>query len=76
MNEISEQNKENREKKVGNVLKYFNLIMGVFYVVAGLLIYFYPPNALQVSNNTKLVICFALVLYGSFRVYRIIKANA
>ncbi len=62
--------REKHQTKVGGYLKYVNMVMAVFYVFAGLLIYFYPPDILKDAPQKSLVIAIALIIYGAIRGFR------
>lgn len=64
--------REERENKVGNIVKYFGAIMGLFYLVLGASILF-NLVPLQVTDWVKYVLAIALTLYGIFRLFRIFK---
>jgi len=67
-----EEIREQRETKVGNIVRYFGVIMGIFYLVLGtsILINKVP---LFVSNWVKYTLGIAMVVYGMFRLFRIYK---
>ncbi len=64
--------REERENKVGNIVKYFGAIMGLFYLVLGASILF-DKVPLIVSNWVKYTLGIAMFLYGIFRLVRIAK---
>ncbi len=65
-----EEHKEQRENKIGNIVKYFGAVMGLFYVVIGgsMLIGKIP---LPISQIIQYLLGSTLLLYGAFRLYRI-----
>ncbi len=65
---------EKRENKVGNIVKYFGAIMGLFYLVLGISILF-NKVPLLVNEIVKYTLGTAMVLYGIFRLFRIMKRN-
>ncbi|MFY8107920.1 MAG: hypothetical protein ACOVO9_02975 [Bacteroidia bacterium] len=72
MNEEVNNIREQREKTVSQLLRYFSAIMAVMYMAVGILFYFYP--VLQNLGETgKLVICIGLFTYGVIRLIRIFK---
>ena len=64
--------REEREIKVGNIVKYFGSIMGLFYLVLGVSILL-NKVPLQVTDWVKYVLGIAMTLYGVFRLFRIFK---
>jgi hypothetical protein len=72
MNEEVNIIREQREKTVSQLLRYFSVIMAIMYMAIGILFYFYP--VLQNLGETgKLVICIGLFTYGVIRLIRIFK---
>ena len=69
-----EEIREKRENKVGNIVKYFGAIMGLFYLVLGISIIF-NKVPLFVNELVKYTLGTAMILYGIFRLFRIIKSN-
>jgi hypothetical protein len=69
-----EELREKRENKVGNIVKYFGAIMGLFYLVLGISIIF-NKVPLFVNELVKYTLGTAMILYGIFRLFRIIKSN-
>ncbi len=69
MNDQLEEIREKREGKVTGVLKYFNTIMGVFYVVFAFVFYFNPFIEGMVEW-AKVAVSLMLLAYGLFRVKR------
>jgi uncharacterized membrane protein HdeD (DUF308 family) len=69
-----EEIREKRENKVGNIVKYFGAIMGLFYLVLGISILL-NKVPLFVNELVKYTLGIAMVLYGIFRLFRIIKSN-
>jgi hypothetical protein len=57
---------------VGNIVKYLGAIMGLFYTVLGGGILF-DKVPLLVNPTVKYTLGTAMLLYGLFRIYRIIK---
>lgn len=66
--------KEKREHKVGNIVKYFGGIMGLFYTVLGSGIIF-NKVPLMVGTEVKYILGLAMLLYGLFRIYRIFRIS-
>jgi hypothetical protein len=64
--------REQREKTVSQLLRYFSAIMAVMYMVIGILFYFYPVLH-NLGKTGKLVICIGLFTYGVIRLIRIFK---
>jgi hypothetical protein len=69
-----EEIREKRENKVGNIVKYFGAIMGLFYLVLGLSILL-NKVPLMVNEIVKYTLGTAMALYGIFRLFRIIKSK-
>ncbi|MDZ4668076.1 MAG: hypothetical protein SGJ00_09340 [bacterium] len=69
MNDQTEEIREKRESKVSGVLKYFNAIMGVFYVVFSIVFYL-NPFIEGIDAWAKIAISLVLMAYGLFRVWR------
>lgn len=67
-----EEIREERTHKIGNIVKYFGAVMGLFYMVlgTGMLLGKIPLIA---NNIIKYGLGTALLLYGIIRLYRIIK---
>jgi hypothetical protein len=69
MNEQLEEIREQRESKVGSIFKYFSAIMGFFYMVFGVVFYFFPFIE-KMDSWAKLGVSAVLFLYGAFRLKR------
>jgi uncharacterized membrane protein HdeD (DUF308 family) len=65
--------REEREINVGNIVKYFGAIMGLFYLVLGVSILL-NKVPLQVTDWVKYVLGIAMTLYGIFRLFRLFKS--
>jgi hypothetical protein len=65
-----EEIREERENKVGNIVKYFGAIMGLFYIVLGTSVLL-NKIPLNFSNWVKYSFGAIFVIYGLFRLYRI-----
>jgi len=62
-----------RDTKIARLLRYFGVIMAIFYFVMGLAFMLLPIfNTLD--STTRYVVSTMLIVYGSFRLYRIVKA--
>jgi formate/nitrite transporter FocA (FNT family) len=72
MNEEVNNIREQREKTVSQLLRYFSTIMAVLYMAIGILFYFYL-DLQNLGETGKLVICIGLFTYGVIRLIRIIK---
>jgi hypothetical protein len=72
MNEEVNNIREQREKTVSTLLRYFSAIMAVMYMAIGILFYFYPVLK-NIGETGKLFICIGLFAYGVIRLIRIIK---
>ncbi len=69
-----EEIREKRENKVGNIVKYFGAIMGLFYLVLGISILL-NKVPLLVNEIVKYTLGTAMVFYGLFRLFRILKSK-
>ena len=69
-----EEIREKRENKVGNSVTYFGAMMGLFYLVLGISILL-NKVPLLVNEIVKYTLGTAMVLYGIFRLFRIMKRN-
>ncbi len=67
-----EEIRNKRENNVGNIVSYFGAIMGLFYLVLGTTILL-NKIPLFVNEKVKITLGITMVLYGFFRLYRIIK---
>jgi len=63
---------EQRNEKLAKFMKYFGLVMAVFYVMLGLL-FIYFPIIEGITNTIKYFLSTMLIVYGAFRFYRAIK---
>jgi hypothetical protein len=69
MNEKLDEIREKRETKVGSIFKYFSAIMGFFYMLFGVVFYFFPFIE-KMDEWAKLGVSVVLFLYGAFRLKR------
>jgi uncharacterized membrane protein HdeD (DUF308 family) len=69
-----EINSDKKHRKIAGLLKYFRLIMAIFYFVMGVSILFLPLFA-NISLSTRYALGLMLLGYGIFRFYRQIKSN-
>jgi hypothetical protein len=67
-----EEIKEQREEKVARFLKYFGVIMAIFYAMMGLAILYFPIIE-NLPNAMRYLVSLLFILYGIFRFYRIVK---
>ncbi len=67
-----EEIKEQREEKVARFLKYFGVIMAIFYVMMGVAILYFPIIE-NLPNTMRYLVSLLFILYGIFRFYRILK---
>lgn len=72
MNKNLEEYREKRQQRVGGILKYFNTLMGAFYIVMAFVVYFYPFID-NMDNWAKTGISLLLLVYGSFRLWNNLK---
>lgn len=54
-------------------MKYFNLIMGGFYLVLAAVMYFYPIIE-NIDTWAKIGLSTLLAFYGGFRIWRALQA--
>jgi uncharacterized membrane protein HdeD (DUF308 family) len=67
-----EEQIEERNKKVAKFLRYFGVIMAIFYLVAGIAILNFPIiDALP--DTMRYLVSGLFILYGIFRFYRALK---
>jgi hypothetical protein len=59
--------------RIRNLLKYFGFIMVLVYFGVGLALLLVPEEVTVLNRTTKLILGIALVLYGIFRAWRVIK---
>jgi Ni,Fe-hydrogenase I cytochrome b subunit len=62
--------RERRQNQINQTTKYFGLIMSVFYILAGLGIYFFQ-FPFKVSPPLDMIFCILFIIYGIFRAYRL-----
>jgi uncharacterized membrane protein HdeD (DUF308 family) len=60
-----------RDNKIARLLRYFGVIMAIFYFVMGLSFMFLPLFS-SLTNTTRYAVAILLVVYGIFRMYRLI----
>jgi hypothetical protein len=69
MNQNLEDIRDERKEKVAGIFKYFSLIMGVFYMIMGVIFYLFPFLE-NIESWAKISISLVLFLYGFFRLWR------
>lgn len=62
-----------RNEKVARYLKYFGVIMAIFYFTLGLSFVFFPFIE-GLSVTMRYAVCTLFILYGIFRLYRSLKS--
>jgi hypothetical protein len=67
-----ESNRENREYKVAMILKYFGIIMAIFYFIMGAGVLVLPVFE-SLSTYYRYIFAAMFFTYGAFRLYRILK---
>lgn len=67
-----ETNRQNREQKVAMILKYFGVIMAIFYFTMGAGVLFLPLFE-SIDPTIRYIFAAMLLIYGAFRLYRIFK---
>jgi hypothetical protein len=67
-----DQTPQDRETKVAMILKYFGVIMAIFYFTMGAAVLFLPLFN-GIDTTIRYIFAAMLVIYGAFRLYRIIK---
>ena len=73
LNQQLEEIREKRQNKVAGIFKYVSTIMGVFYIISGVIFFLFPfiPN---ISLIMKFVVSGLLIAYGIFRLFRALKS--
>lgn len=69
-----EQIRADRDKKIAKLLGYFGVIMAIFYFVMGLA-FLVLPQFVAYAGEIRYAVAPLLIVYGCFRVYRLIKAK-
>ncbi|MES2558945.1 MAG: hypothetical protein V4590_04355 [Bacteroidota bacterium] len=64
---------QDRESKVAMILKYFGVIMAIFYFTMAVAIVIMPMFA-SIDTTIRYIFAAMLFLYGAFRLYRLIKS--
>ncbi len=67
-----ENTRAKRNKQIAIVLKYFGVIMAIFYIVMGTAFLVFPPFV-NYAGDIRYAVASLLFLYGCFRVYRLIR---
>jgi hypothetical protein len=62
------------QKKIAKVVRYFGIIMAIFYFMLGLTVAFYPLFK-NIELSTRYGISLLLILYGCYRFYRIFNTT-
>lgn len=63
---------QKREQKVAMILKYFGVIMAIFYFTMGAAVLFLPLFE-GIDTTIRYIFAAMLLVYGAFRLYRIFK---
>jgi hypothetical protein len=58
---------QDRESKVAMILKYFGVIMAIFYFTMGAAVLFLPMFA-SIDTTIRYIFAAMLLLYGAFRI--------
>jgi hypothetical protein len=66
--------RDKNDKKIATVVKYFNIIMAIFYLTAAAILLF-MGELFSLDSNTRYIIGAIFGIYGFFRFYRIIKTQ-
>lgn len=63
---------QDREDKVAMMLKYFGVIMAIFYFTMGAAVLFLPLFE-GIDTTIRYIFAAMLIIYGAFRLYRIFR---
>jgi hypothetical protein len=63
---------QDRETKVAMITKYFGVVMAIFYFTLGAAVLFLPQFA-SIDTTIRYIFAAMLIIYGAFRIYRILK---
>ncbi|MES2779460.1 MAG: hypothetical protein V4651_06130 [Bacteroidota bacterium] len=63
---------QDRESKVAMILKYFGVIMAIFYFMMAIAVAVLPLFA-DIDTSIRYIFAAMLFLYGAFRLYRLLK---
>jgi hypothetical protein len=61
---------QDRESKVAMMLKYFGIIMAIFYFTMGAAVLILPFFE-SIDTTTRYIFAAMLFIYGAFRLYRL-----
>lgn len=61
-----------RDDKIAKLLRFFGVIMAIFYVVMGLVFLYFPWFG-NLPTYTRIAVAILLLTYGVFRFVRLIK---
>jgi len=70
-NEIN-NSEESKQERVNGIMKYFHVVMGILYMILGVVFYFYP----FIEGAEKWVtigISLLLITYGLIRLWRVTR---
>ncbi len=67
-----EEIRAERDNKIARLLRYFGVIMAIFYFVMGLAFVFLPWFG-DLTTTMRYSIAVLLMVYGLFRTYRIVQ---
>ena len=67
-----EQLRAKRDTKIARLLTYFGVVMAIFYFVMGLTFWLMPQFD-SIPSTTRYSVSGLLVVYGIYRLYRIVK---
>lgn len=63
---------QDRDEKVAMILKYFGVIMAIFYFIMGAAVLILPLFS-GIESSIRYIFAAMLFIYAAFRVYRIFK---
>jgi hypothetical protein len=69
---LGDKQHQEREDKVAMMLKYFGVIMAIFYFTMGVGVLILPFFS-TIPAYTRYIFAAMLFIYGAFRLYRIFK---
>ncbi len=69
-----DQIRAERDTKIARLLRYFGVIMAIFYFVIGIA-FLWLPQFVAFAGEMRFIIAPLLLIYGCFRVYRLVKAK-
>jgi hypothetical protein len=70
----NESIRERNDKKIATVVRYFNIIMAIFYLTAAAVI-LALPEVFTIDSTTRYGVSAIFAVYGLYRFYRIINKD-